>query len=245
MWQCSSEALACAAERSGLDCGVMAPSFAGLQWLSCQAMLSLMASRDTWQPMEEPCGRAAAELWLCSHRRVITDRSLIAARSMTPSCGATSRSTKRRFWCTPTTWAPSSSWTSVRCVVCSRAAQCLQPEHRSDNPAYHDNYLNGKFTRVMVDAAAHYQSARPNTGNACLLQGLRGHSVVLMGKNTMMKRSMRLYIEETGDEKWASLVERMVGNVGLIFTKGDLSDVREQIKSFQVWFGSSLSSFFG
>jgi large subunit ribosomal protein LP0 len=65
--------------------------------------------------------------------------------------------------------------------------------------------------------------------------GLReAGSVVLMGKNTMMKRSIRLYVEETGDEKWSTLVEQLVGNVGLIFTKADLSDVREQIESFKV-----------
>ena len=55
-----------------------------------------------------------------------------------------------------------------------------------------------------------------------------------MGKNTMMKRSIRLYVEETGDEKWSPLVEQLVGNVGLIFTKADLSDVREQIEGFKV-----------
>lgn len=67
------------------------------------------------------------------------------------------------------------------------------------------------------------------------LQGLReAGSVVLMGKNTMMKRSIRLYVEETGDEKWSTLVDQLVGNVGLIFTKADLSDVREQIESFKV-----------
>jgi large subunit ribosomal protein LP0 len=64
--------------------------------------------------------------------------------------------------------------------------------------------------------------------------GLRGKSVVLMGKNTMMKRSIRLYVEETGDEKWSTILPYLVGNVGIIFTKGDLSDVREQIMSFQV-----------
>ena len=55
-----------------------------------------------------------------------------------------------------------------------------------------------------------------------------------MGKNTMMKRSIRLYVEETGNEIWSALLPYLVGNVGLVFTTGDLSDVREQIQSFQV-----------
>ena len=66
----------------------------------------------------------------------------------------------------------------------------------------------------------------PRLTSACA-QGLREHgeSVVLMGKNTMMKRSIRLFCERTGNEEWPGLVESLVGNVGLIFTKGDLNDV--------------------
>ena len=58
-------------------------------------------------------------------------------------------------------------------------------------------------------------------------QGLRdvGESIVLMGKNTMMKRSIRLYCERTGDNRWPALTEILVGNVGLIFTKADLAEV--------------------
>lgn len=55
-----------------------------------------------------------------------------------------------------------------------------------------------------------------------------------MGKNTMMKRSIRLYCETTGDEKWLPLLEELVGNVGLVFTLGDLSDVRTEIDKYQV-----------
>lgn len=60
------------------------------------------------------------------------------------------------------------------------------------------------------------------------LQGLRdvGDSIVLMGKNTMMKRSIRLYCERTGNEQWTNLLDHLVGNVGLVFTKADLSEVR-------------------
>lgn len=47
-----------------------------------------------------------------------------------------------------------------------------------------------------------------------------------MGKNTLMKRCIRLYNERTGSDTWAPLLDALVGNVGLIFTKGDLSEVR-------------------
>ena len=47
-----------------------------------------------------------------------------------------------------------------------------------------------------------------------------------MGKNTMMRRSIRLYCERTGNDQWLTLLDHMVGNVGIIFTKGDLNEVR-------------------
>jgi len=63
---------------------------------------------------------------------------------------------------------------------------------------------------------------------------LRGNSTILMGKNTMMRRSIRLYCERTGNDQWACLLEHMIGNVGIVFTNGDLSDVRKTIAEFKV-----------
>lgn len=65
-------------------------------------------------------------------------------------------------------------------------------------------------------------------------KGLRGHSVVLMGKNTMMKRSIRLYADRTGNDNFRKLADELVGNVGLIFTKGDLKEVSEEIAKYKV-----------
>jgi len=65
-------------------------------------------------------------------------------------------------------------------------------------------------------------------------QALRPNSVILMGKNTMMKRSIRLFCEQTGNDQWLCLVEQLVGNVGLVFTSGDLSSLREEILKYQV-----------
>lgn len=41
-------------------------------------------------------------------------------------------------------------------------------------------------------------------------KGLRGESVVLMGKNTMMKRSVRIHAEKTGNEGFLSLIPLLV-----------------------------------
>ena len=63
---------------------------------------------------------------------------------------------------------------------------------------------------------------------------LRGESTILMGKNTMMRRSIRLYVERTGNDQWLVLLDHMLGNVGLVFTKGELVDVRSTIAEFKV-----------
>ncbi|XP_074364861.1 large ribosomal subunit protein uL10z-like [Apium graveolens] len=64
--------------------------------------------------------------------------------------------------------------------------------------------------------------------------GLRGDSVILMGKNTMMKRSIRVHAEKTGNASILSLIPLLVGNVGLIFTKGDLKEVKDEIAKYKV-----------
>ena len=63
---------------------------------------------------------------------------------------------------------------------------------------------------------------------------LRPETIILMGKNTMMKRSIRLYCEETGDDRWAPILDELVGNVGIMFTKSDLSQVKEEIGKHKV-----------
>lgn len=65
-------------------------------------------------------------------------------------------------------------------------------------------------------------------------KGLRPNSIILMGKNTMMKRSIRLYCETTGNEKWSILLDQLVGNVGIVFTTSDLNEVKAEIDKYKV-----------
>jgi large subunit ribosomal protein LP0 len=65
-------------------------------------------------------------------------------------------------------------------------------------------------------------------------RGLRPNSAILMGKNTLMKRCIRLYNERTGSDQWAPLLDALVGNVGLVFTKGDLCEIRDEITKYIV-----------
>jgi len=53
---------------------------------------------------------------------------------------------------------------------------------------------------------------------------LRGHGIVLMGKNTIMRKAIRGHMEHNPNLE--SLLPHLKGNVGLVFCKGDLTDVR-------------------
>lgn len=65
--------------------------------------------------------------------------------------------------------------------------------------------------------------------------GLRENSVILMGKNTMMKRCIRIYLENGGaSQHWSCLLDLLVGNVGVIFTKTELTNVRDKMDTFKV-----------
>ncbi|KAJ8021183.1 60S acidic ribosomal protein P0 [Holothuria leucospilota] len=53
---------------------------------------------------------------------------------------------------------------------------------------------------------------------------LRGHGIVLMGKNTIMRKAIRGHMEHNPNLE--ALLPHLKGNVGLVFCKGDLADVR-------------------
>lgn len=135
--------------------------------------------------------------------------------------------------------------------------------------------LLDEYTQVLVAVADNVGSNQLQN----IRRGLRGDSVVLMGKNTMMKRSIRIHAENTGNKAILNLIPLLVvslrfisfivpfffffcfrglfclsvfavimvlvceekvhvfieqGNVGLIFTKGDLKEVSEEVAKYKV-----------
>lgn len=62
-------------------------------------------------------------------------------------------------------------------------------------------------------------------------RALRGLAEVLMGKNTMMRKIIREYEEENPGTAAGKLVTCCKGNVGFVFTNGDLGEVREILES--------------
>ncbi|XP_057417233.1 60S acidic ribosomal protein P0-like [Lotus japonicus] len=87
-----------------------------------------------------------------------------------------------------------------------------------------------EYSQVLVVSADNVGSNQ--------LQGIRralhGDSVVVMGKNSLMKRSIIDDAEKTGNKAFLNLVPLLVGNVALIFTKGDLREVSEQVAKYKV-----------
>lgn len=61
---------------------------------------------------------------------------------------------------------------------------------------------------------------------------LRGRATILMGKNTMVRRAFRQFIQETPDLE--RLLPYIRGNVGFVFTNEDLKEIREVVLSNRV-----------
>ena len=56
---------------------------------------------------------------------------------------------------------------------------------------------------------------------------LRGKGVVLMGKNTMVRRALRSFLAEL--PQFEKLLPHVKGNIGFVFTAGDLKEIRDLI----------------
>jgi large subunit ribosomal protein LP0 len=63
-------------------------------------------------------------------------------------------------------------------------------------------------------------------------QSLRGEGVVLMGKNTMVRRALKGLITESPE--YERLLPHVKGNVGFVFTNGDLKEIRDRILANRV-----------
>lgn len=62
------------------------------------------------------------------------------------------------------------------------------------------------YTQVLVSAADNVGSKQLQN----IRHGLRGDSVILMGKNTMMKRSIRMHSEKTGNKAYLNLIPLLI-----------------------------------
>jgi len=61
---------------------------------------------------------------------------------------------------------------------------------------------------------------------------LRGKGVLLMGKNTMMRKALRIGSEQ--NKKWENIIPHITYNVGMIFTNSDLQEVKAIVSASRV-----------
>ncbi|ROT37301.1 ribosomal protein L10 [Sodiomyces alkalinus F11] len=56
---------------------------------------------------------------------------------------------------------------------------------------------------------------------------LRGEATILMGKNTMVRRALKTFVNDTPE--YERLLPHIKGNIGFVFTNGDLKTIRDKI----------------
>jgi len=100
---------------------------------------------------------------------------------------------------------------------------------REDKSTWKSNYFL-KLTEYLDDYPKCFIVGVDNVGSKqmqTIRSSLRGHATVLMGKNTMIRKAIRGHLENNPDLE--KLLPHMKGNVGFVFTKDDLIEIRDKI----------------
>jgi large subunit ribosomal protein LP0 len=91
-----------------------------------------------------------------------------------------------------------------------------------------------KLKELLATYSKAFIVAVDNVGSSQLQQtrqSLRGKAEILMGKNTMMRKCIREYVEENPGAPVEQLLSICRGNVGFVFTNTDLGEVREMLEA--------------
>lgn len=90
--------------------------------------------------------------------------------------------------------------------------------------------LLDSYPKILIVHADHVGSQQLHN----IRQALRGTAEVLMGKNTLMRKVVKTFIENHEDHPVEALEPYLVGNIGLIFTNNDFSDIKDVIEANRV-----------
>jgi len=102
---------------------------------------------------------------------------------------------------------------------------------KSENKAGYFDKLKGllqEYRSIFIVTVDNVSSQQMHEIRA----SLRSEAVVLMGKNTMVRRAIKGFIAEFPE--YERLLPHVKGNVGFIFTNADLKDIRTKILSNKV-----------
>jgi len=100
---------------------------------------------------------------------------------------------------------------------------------REDKTSWKANYFT-KLVQYMEEYPKCFIVGADNVGSKQMQQiriGLRGTAVVLMGKNTMMRKAIKGHLEN--NPALEKILPHVRGNVGFVFTNGELTEVREKL----------------
>ncbi|XP_038208609.1 60S acidic ribosomal protein P0 [Zerene cesonia] len=100
---------------------------------------------------------------------------------------------------------------------------------REDKATWKSNYFT-KIIQLLDEYPKCFIVGADNVGSTQMQQiriSLRGHSIVLMGKNTMMRKAIKDHLET--NPALEQLLPHIKGNVGFVFTRGDLVEVRDKL----------------
>jgi len=104
---------------------------------------------------------------------------------------------------------------------------------REDKSTWKANYFM-KIAQYLEEYPKCFLVSADNVGSKQMQQirfALRGKAEVLMGKNTMMRKAIRGQVEK--NPLLEKLMSHIVGNVGFVFTKEDLNEIRDVLESNQ------------
>lgn len=105
---------------------------------------------------------------------------------------------------------------------------------KEDKATWKSNYFL-KIAQLLDEYPKCFVVNADNVGSKQMQQirsALRKQAVVLMGKNTMMRKAIRGHLDK--NPALEKLLPHIVGNVGLVFTQGDLGETRELLLSNKV-----------
>jgi len=105
---------------------------------------------------------------------------------------------------------------------------------KEDRSTWKSNYFL-KIIQLLDEYPKCFIVGANNVGSKQMQQiriSLRGTAVVLMGKNTMMRKAIRGHLEN--NPALEKLLPHIKGNIGFVFTKAELTDVRQKIMDNKV-----------
>merc|ERR1712029_297487 len=100
---------------------------------------------------------------------------------------------------------------------------------REDKATWKANYFE-KIVQLLDEYPKCFLVEADNVGSKQMQQiriSLRGHAVVLMGKNTMMRKAIRGHLPN--NPQLELMLPHIRGNIGFVFTKEDLVSVRDML----------------